>query len=46
MSAVVWKSNHDRLKREQESEQQLQQHMKKNGSNAIGVSTKIGTTRS
>jgi len=29
MTAVVWKSNHDRLKREQESEQQLQQHMKK-----------------
>lgn len=29
MSGVVWKSNHDRLKREQEKQQEFQQYMKK-----------------
>ena len=29
MSGIVWKSNHDRLKREQEEQQQFQQYMQK-----------------
>ena len=29
MSGIVWKSNHDRLKREQEKQQQFQQYMQK-----------------
>jgi GTP-sensing pleiotropic transcriptional regulator CodY len=29
MSGIIWKSNHDKLKREQEKQQQFQQYMQK-----------------